>query len=389
MVDFDLNEEQKAMQQTARQFARKEMMAAAAEHDRTMEYPWDLVKKAHAEGLLNLSLPESVGGLGLDTFSQSLIYEELAYGCTGITTAFAANDLALAPLLVAGTREQIEELAKPMAEKPLMAAYCVTEPGAGSDVASIRTTARKNGNDYILNGEKLWITNGSVASWYFILATLDPNLGPKGMCGFAVPAGLKGITPGKKEVNLGQRCSDTRGITFEEVKIPKKYLLGERGQGFKIAMKAFDHTRPIVAAAAIGLAQCALEHSIRYALERKTFGKPIAEHQAVAFMIADMARDIEAARLLTWRAARELDLGRRNTKFASFAKCFAGDLAVRAATDAVQIFGGFGYNTEYPVEKLYRDAKIFQIYEGTQQIQRLIISRHVFEESTFREDKTS
>jgi len=381
MVGFTLTDEQRSIQETARQFAQKEMAPRAAELDRTMEYPHDLAKKAHEVGLLNSSIPASAGGLGLSVLEQAIVNEEFAVACSGIGTALLANDLALAPLLVAGNPEQIKEFATPMTQEPTMAAYCVTEPGAGSDVAGLRTTCKEEGDSYVLNGSKMWITNASVAKWYFVLATMDVKLGPKGMCGFVIPAKTPGIGVGKKEVNLGQRCSDTRGITFDNVKVPKKYLLGKPGEGFKIAMAAFDHTRPLVAAGAVGLARAAYEHTVKYALERKTFGKAIAEHQAVAFMIADMARDIEAARLLTWKSAVELDEGRRNTKFASFAKCFAGDAAVRIASDAVQIFGGYGFNTEYPVEKLYRDAKIFQIYEGTQQIQRLIISRHVFEEA--------
>lgn len=382
MISFTLTDEQKAIQEMARSFVEKEMIPVAAKYDQSMEYPWDVLKKGHAAGILNSSMPQAAGGAGLSVLEQCLIQEELAYGCTGISTAFAANDLALAPLLVAGNEAQIKEFATPMTETCQMAAYCVTEPGAGSDVAGIRTTAKKSGDDYILNGSKMWITNGSVATWYFVLATIDPAMGAKGMCGFVIPAKTPGIQVGKKEVNIGQRCSDTRGITFDNVKVPRKYLLGKEGEGFKIAMAAFDHTRPLVAAGAVGLARRALDESAKYALERKTFGKPIAEHQGVAFLIADMARDVEAGRLLTWKSAVEMDEGRRNTKFASFAKCFAGDAAVRIASDAIQVFGGYGYNTEYPVEKLYRDAKIFQIYEGTQQIQRLIISRHVFEEKS-------
>jgi acyl-CoA dehydrogenase len=381
MIGFTLTDEQKAIQETARVFTKKEIIPAAAHFDQTMEYPHEIIKKAHENGLLNPSIPQSAGGLGLSTLEQVIINEETAYGCTGVTTAMTANDLALAPLLIAGTKEQIAEFATPMTETPNMAAYCVTEPGAGSDVAGIRTTAKLEGDHYVLNGSKMWITNGSVAKWYFVLASTNPGAGPKGMTGFVIPADLEGIKPGKKEVNLGQRCSDTRGITFDNVKVPKKYVLGKENEGFKIAMGAFDHTRPLVAAGAVGLARRAMDESVKYALERKTFGQPIASYQAIAFMVADMARDIEAARLLTYKAAVEMDEGRRNTKFASFAKCFAGDIAARIATDAVQIFGGYGYNTEYPVEKLYRDCKIFQIYEGTQQIQRLIISRHVFEEA--------
>ncbi len=384
MVDFELSEDLRSMRDLARTFARQEIMPVAAHYDQTMDYPTEVIKKAHAAGLLSLSLPASVGGLGLPLVDQMIISEELAYGCTAIQTAMAANDLALGPLLIAGTEEQLERFAKPMVNSPIMAAYCVTEPGAGSDVASLRTTVKRDGDFYLLSGEKMWITNASKASWYYVLATLDPKAGHKAMCAFVVPTDLPGIQVGKKEINMGQRCSDTRAIKFTNVKVPKNCLLGQEGDGFKIAMKAFDLSRPCTATSAVGLAQCAFDHAMRYAQERVTFGKPIAAHQAVAFMLADMAQEIEAARLLVWKAAAEHDAGRRNTKFASMAKCFAGDVANRVATNAVQIFGGYGYNTEYPVEKLMRDAKIFQIYEGTNQIQRLIISKQLLEENPLR-----
>lgn len=379
-MDFSFSQEEKTMLESVRGFARKEMMPKAHHYDSTMEYPWEVIKKAHENGYINLSLPEEYGGLGLTHLMQTAIAEELGYGCAGMATAMIGNDLSLGPLLVAGHKDQIQEFASMLVKDPKVGAYCVTEPSAGSDVAAIRTTAKKNGDHYILNGEKMWITNASTASWYFVLASLDPTLGAKSMIGFVIPSDLPGIEPGKKEVNMGQRCSDTRGITFKNVKIPEKYRLGKEGDGFKIAMAAFDHSRPYVAACAVGVAQCAFEHAVKYAQERKAFGKPIAEHQAVAFILADMAKDIEAARLLTLKSAWILDQGGRNTKYASFAKCFAGDMAVKVTQDAIQVFGGYGYNNEYPVEKLYRDAKIFQIYEGTQQIQRLIISRHVLTE---------
>jgi len=377
MVDFTLSADDKAIQDTARDFVRKEIIPVAARHDQTMEYPWEVFRKAHAIGLTNMSIPERFGGVGLRYLQRVLVQEEFAYGCTGISTAITTNDLALGPLIDAGTDDQIKEFTTPLLEEAKIAAYCVTEPGAGSDVQAIRTTAKKDGSDYIINGEKMWITGGGVASWFYVLASTDPSKGYAAMCAFIVPADLPGVKVGKKEINLGQRCSDTRGILFENVRVPKRYLLGEEGDGFKIAMRAFDGSRPGVAAGATGLAQRAMDLSIQYAKERRAFGKPIAGHQAVQFMIADMAKDIEAARLLTWKSAVDLDQGRRNTLSAAAAKCFAGDTAMRVATDAVQIFGGYGYNTEYPVEKLFRDAKIFQIYEGTQQIQRLIISRAV------------
>lgn len=381
MIDFDLSDDQKMLQDTARQFARQEIMPKAAHHDTTMEYPWEIIKKAHATGLMNLSVPTELGGNGFSMMDQNLVVEQISYGCSGIATAMLGNELGLAPLLVGGNKEQFAEFIPTLLNEPKMAAYAVTEPGAGSDVAGIRTTAKKDGDFYVLNGSKMWITNASTASWYFVLATTDIALGPKGMCGFIVPTNLPGVKPGKKEVNMGQRCSDTRGITFDNVRVPAKYLLGKEGDGFKIAMKAFDHTRPMVAALAIGVAQCAYDHAVKYSLERKAFGKVIAEHQAVAFMLADMAKDIEAARLLSWKSAFEMDKGRRNTKTASIAKLFAGDMAVQVTQNAIQVFGGYGFNNEYPVEKLYRDAKIFQIYEGTQQIQRLIISRIILDEA--------
>jgi len=382
MVGFELTEDERAFQETARKFVSDHVVPSSAHFDQTMEYPWKVAQAAQEAGILNLSTPEKYGGLGLSHFAQNIIVEELARGCSGMSTAMTANDLALGPLWEFGSEENFEELAIPMlqpAAKPKMAAYCVTEPGAGSDVAAIRTTARKDGDHYIINGEKMWITNCSVASWYFVLATMDPSKGHKAMCAFAIPAHLDGVQPGKKEINLGQRCSDTRALLLKDVKVHKKYLLKEEGMGFKIAMRAFDLSRPAVASGAVGVAQAAFDHARRYALERKTFGKPIAEHQAVAFMLADMAKDIEASRLLTWKAAKELDAGRKPTLYASMAKCMAGDTAVACATNAVQIFGGYGYNTEYPVEKLYRDSKIYQIYEGTQQIQRMIISRAILE----------
>lgn len=379
MVDFSLSEDQKEFQKLARDFAQKEVAPKAAYYDETAEYPHDIIKKAWDAGLMNNHVPEEFGGNGLHTLDGCIIGEEISSACTGIGTALEANMLAECPVLVAGTQEQKKDFLGRMIEAPLLAAYCVTEPDAGSDVQGIRTTAKKVGDEYIINGSKMWITNASVANWFFVLAYTDKEAGVRGMSAFLVEANSPGITVGKKEMNMGQRCSDTRGITFENVKVPAKNLLGAEGQGFKIAMTAFDLSRPIVAAAAVGLARGAMEHAIQYAGARRTFGKPIATHQAVSFMIADMAKDIEAARLLVWHSAWLIDQGQRNTKYAAMAKCFAADTAMRVATDAVQIFGGNGYSKEYPVEKLMRDAKIFQIYEGTSQIQRLIIAKEIFE----------
>jgi acyl-CoA dehydrogenase len=379
MISFELSEDQKQLQDMARKFAKDEMIPKAEHHDRTGEFPYETVKKAWELGLMNTHVPAEYGGLGLSVLDGCIITEEIAYGCTGMATAMEANSLASAPIMVAGNDAQKKQFLGMLTSEPKFAAYCVTEPGAGSDVAGIATTAKKVGDDYVINGSKMWITNANVASWYFVLAYTDQTQKHKGMSGFLVPRDTPGITVGKKEDNLGQRCSDTRAITFEDVKVPSKYRLGEEGMGFKIAMGAFDHTRPVVAAGAVGLARRAMDEATQYALTRKTFGQPIAAYQAVSFMIADMAKDIEAARYLVWRAGWEIDQGRRNTKFAAMAKAFAADMAMQVTTNAVQVFGGYGYSKEYPVEKLMRDAKIYQIYEGTSQIQRMIIAKDVFD----------
>lgn len=379
MIDFSLTEEQVQLQELARKFAKEEILPKAAYHDQTGEFPREIVRKAWEIGLMNTHVPVEYGGAGLGVLDGCLITEEFSYGCTGIATAMEANGLAAAPVIVAGNEEQKKEFLGRLTREFLFAAYCVTEPGAGSDVAGIRTLAKRVGDDYVINGEKMWITNASVANWYFLLAYTDPSAKHRGMSGFLVPRDTPGVTVGKKEKNLGQRASDTRGITFEDVKVPVKYLLGKEGDGFKIAMSAFDHTRPSVSSGAVGLARRAMDEAVKYATERSTFGQPIAKYQAVSFMIADMAKDVEAARLLVWQSAWAIDSGRRNTKLAAMAKAFAADVAMRVATDAVQIFGGYGYSQEYPVEKLMRDAKIYQIYEGTSQIQRLIIAREIFD----------
>jgi len=279
---------------------------------------------------------------------------------------------------ILGNEEQKKKYLTRLIEEPIMCAYGVTEPGAGSDVSAITTKAVRKGDDYVINGQKMWITNGGVAEFYFVLARTNPDPkcpASKAFTGFIVDRDTPGVTPGRKELNMGQRCSDTRGITFEDVVVPKENVLIGEGAGFKVAMGAFDKTRPPVAAGAVGIAQRALDEATKYAMERKTFGKPIIHHQAINFMLADMAIGIESSRLCYMKSAWQADNKIRNTYYASIAKCLAGDVCNKAATDAVQIFGGNGFNTEYPVEKLMRDAKIYQIYEGTAQIQRIIIGR--------------
>lgn len=379
MINFNMSDEQKALQEMTRKFVREEIIPKAAHHDETGEFPLAITKKAWELGIMNTHVPEIAGGMGLGVLDGAIITEEIAYGCTGIATAMEANTLASAPLIVAGSDAQKKEYLGRLTRDCAYAAYCVTEPGAGSDVSGISTTAKKIGDDYVINGSKMWITNASVANWYFVLAYTDQSKKHKGMTGFIVPRDTPGITVGKKEINMGQRASDTRGVTFENVKIPSSLRLGNEGEGFKIAMSAFDITRPLVAAGAVGLARRATDEAIEYAKTRKTFGVPIATHQSISFMIADMAMNVEAARLLVWRASEMIDQGQRNTKYAAYAKAFAADMVMKVTTDAVQVFGGYGFNTEYPVEKLMRDAKIYQIYEGTSQIQRLIIAKEVFD----------
>jgi acyl-CoA dehydrogenase len=373
MLDFSLTDEQKALRELARDFAKNEMIPNAEHHDHTGEFPIEILKKAWEIGLMNIHIPPEYGGAGMGDLDEVILNEELFAGCSGIATPMLANALALAPVLVGASHELKKKYLSPMSEKLMFCAYAVTEPGAGSDVAGIRTTAKRVGDEYILNGSKMWITNAGFADWFFVLAKTDPTAGHKGMTGFIVEAKTPGIIVGKKEKNMGQRCSDTRGITFEDVRVPAANIVGREGEGFKIAMAAFDHTRPGVAMGAVGVARSAMEHSIRYANTRMAFDKPISINQGVSFMLAEMARDIEAGRLLCYQAAWLTDNNFRNTYQASIAKMFCGDMAMRVCTNAVQIFGGYGFNEEYPVEKLMRDAKIFQIYEGTSQIQRVIV----------------
>ncbi|MCB1143881.1 MAG: acyl-CoA dehydrogenase family protein [Leptospiraceae bacterium] len=374
-MDFSLTDEQKALRDMAREFAKNEIIPKSAHHDETGEYPMDILKKAWEVGLMNLHIEAENNGAEMSDFDEMIVAEELNYGCSGVATAILANNLALAPVLVGASKELKKKFVEPMTREFKLAAYAVTEPGAGSDVAGIRTTAVRKGDEYIVNGSKQWITNAGVSDWMFVLTKTDPSAGHKGMTGFIIDSKSHGVIIGKKEKNMGQKCSDTRAVTFEDVRVPIDQVVGKEGEGFKIAMAAFDHTRPAVAIGAVGVARSAFEHALRYANTRNTFGKPISSNQGIAFMLAEMARDIEAGRLLAWQAAWLIDNGYKNTYQASIAKAFCADMCMRVATDAVQIFGGYGFNNEYPVEKLMRDAKIFQIYEGTSQIQRVIISK--------------
>jgi acyl-CoA dehydrogenase len=376
-MDFQLTEEQRALRETARKFARDVMRPVAAEYDRTAEFPRGVIEKAWQLGLMNLTLSPELGGLGLSHLDQALVAEELAQGCAGIATSMIANDLALLPILIGGTPEQKARLCRPFSEKFLLTSFCLTEPGAGSDVAGMTTTAVRDGDDYVISGQKQWITNGGHADQYTVFATLDRAKKHGGITCFVVEGRPKGLVPGRHEDKLGQRASNTVGITFDGVRVPAKNRIGGEGEGWKIAMSTLDSSRPLTAMFAVGIGQAALEHSIAYAKERKQFGQPIAGFQAIQIMIADMAAELHAARLLAWQAAAQLDAGERNTLVSSYAKRLAADTAMKACTDAVQIFGGYGYSREYPVEKLFRDAKLIQIYEGTSQIQRLVIAREL------------
>lgn len=376
-MDLSLTEEQEALISTAREFTRKEVIPKAAHHDETGEFPREIFKKAFETGLMNVEIPEAYGGLGGSCLDNCLVQEEVSFGCSGINTSMAANSLGATPVLVAGTDEQKKKWLSRLTSELTFCAYCCSEPDAGSDVAGMRTRWTKHGDDYVLNGQKRWITNGGVASFYTVFATQDPAMKHKGIACFVVDANTPGVKAGRKEDKMGQRASNTTDVIFEDVKIHKSQLLGTEDGGFKVAMKTFDRSRPWIAATAAGVIRRSLEESRAYSLERKTFGVPIAQHQAVQFMLAEMAIAYEATRLLTHKAAWLVDKGDLSSIVSSYAKAYGADAAMRCATDAVQIFGGYGYTKEYPVEKLMRDAKLLQIYEGTSQIQRVVIARNV------------
>jgi acyl-CoA dehydrogenase len=338
----------------------------------------DVIAKAHEVGLMNLHVPEELGGLGLSAFDGMLVGEELNWGCSGIGTAVGANGLGAGPVLLAGSEEQKAQWLPPLLEEPILCSFGLSEPDAGSDVARMKTTAVRRGDEYVLNGSKTFITNAGYASWTVVFAKTDPSQGHRGISAFVVPMDSPGVTIEKHLDKMGQRSTDTSAFALTDVVVPAANLLGAEGEGFKIAMRTLDFTRPGTASGAVGVAQAAYEHAVEYAKQRVTFDVPIAMHQGVNFMIADMATQIEAARLLVWQSAWLHDLGQRATLQSSFAKLFAADTVMKVTTDAVQVFGGYGYIKEYPVEKLMRDAKLFQIYEGTSQIQRLVIAKEIF-----------
>jgi len=377
-LQFELTGDLKMLQDLAQEFTRKEIMPKAEHYDRVNEWPWEIFQKALEIGLVNLNVPEAYGGMGASVLEESIVAEAMAYGCSGIQTALMLNQLAVLPILLAGNDAQKEQYLTPLMADGVVMSYCMTEPDAGSDVAGIKTTAQRQGDTYVLKGSKTWITDGPVASAFTVFAKTDPDAGRNGMSCFIVERDWPGVSSSQPLEKMGQHAAQACQVFFENVEAPVANRLGAEGEGFLIAMRVFDRSRPPVSAAAAGVARRALDEAVRYAGEREAFGQPISTFQGVGFMLADMKIRAEIARQLAWKAAWEVDNGRRNTTSAAIAKAYCADAAMQNATDAVQIFGGNGYSKEYPVEKLMRDAKIYQIYEGTTQIQKMIIMRELY-----------
>lgn len=379
-MDFTLNETQQEFHALALKFAKTEMIPVCGKFDEEGKFPFEIMKKAFDAGLLNTCIPGKYGGSDLSNLDGVIICENLAYGCMGMNSSMMANDLALLPIVIGGNETQKQKWLNAFTSNFKIASFCLTEPGNGSDAAGIKTLFTDKGDHWEINGSKMWITNAGYADLYVVYGTIDPQLKHKGISCLVVEKGSAGLEVGKKEEKMGHRASDTRGITFNKVKVPKENMLGNPGDGWMIAMKTLDHSRPLVASSAVGGAQRALEVSVQYAKERNQFGKPIAQFQSIQNILANMAMKVEASRLLVHKSAWLADQKIKNTKVASFAKAFAADTCMEVTTDAVQVFGGYGYSKEYPVEKLMRDAKLLQIYEGTSQIQRLVIARELLDD---------
>ncbi len=377
MISFSLTEEQEALKAMAREFAEKEMKPKAAKYDEGHEFPEDVMKKAFEVGFLACKIPEKYGGGGLSDIDTVILSEELAAGCAGMYTTMMVNALAYTPIILFGTDEQKKKFLTPHVKKMSFAAFCLTEREAGSDAGALKTTAKKVGSEYVINGSKCFISNAGIASLYVVFANSNPNKGMRGLSAFIVPRETPGLTIGKVEDKMGQRASNTAEVIFEDVKVPEENLLGKEGIGFVIAMKTLDKTRAPVGAAGVGVARAALQYAIEYAKTRIQFGKPIALFQHIGFQIAQMAMEINAARHLVWHAAWLLDQGKPCSKESAMAKTYGSDVAMRITTECLQILGGYGYMKDYPMEKLMRDAKLLQIYEGTNEIQRMVISREV------------
>jgi alkylation response protein AidB-like acyl-CoA dehydrogenase len=381
-MDYDFTEEQNEIVELTRKIAKERMLPVRAELDEGEEFPWEIMHILGEAGLFGIYIPEEYGGLGFGNMENCLAVEELSKCCIGISVSFAASGLGAYPILLYGSEEQKKKYLPDIASGKKLAAFGLTESAAGSDAAAIRTTAQKDGNEYVLNGVKQWITNGGEAETYSVIAITNKTKGPRGASAFIVEKDTPGFTFGKKEKKLGIRASATRELVFEDCRVPKENLIAREGMGFIVAMKTFDQTRPGIASQGVGLAQGALDAAVEYARERETFGRPLIAHQAVQHMLADMATQTEAARQLTYLSARAADKGSKDLpKVSAMSKLFATDVAMKVTTDVVQIFGGYGYMRDYPVEKMMRDAKILQIYEGTNQIQRNVIGQHLIKES--------
>ncbi|OGD17921.1 MAG: acyl-CoA dehydrogenase [Candidatus Aminicenantes bacterium RBG_16_63_16] len=377
MIDFSLTEEQLALQEMAREFATKEMKPKALHYDNTHEPPDDVMQKAFEAGFITCNIPMEYGGGGLSEMDIAIISEELSAGCAGMFTTIMASSLAFTPIILFGTDEQKKTFLTPCTKKLTFSAFCLTEREAGSDAGALKTTARKVGSEYVINGAKCFITNGGIAGLYVVFANSMPDKGMRGLSAFIVPRETPGLSVGKVEDKMGHRASNTAEVFFDDVRIPESNLLSKEGLGFLVAMKTLDTTRASVGAAGVGVARAALDYAVEYSKTRVQFGKPIAIFQSTAFKIAQMAMEVNAARLLVWHSAWLMDQGKSCGKESAMAKCFGSDVAMRTTVEAVQIFGGYGYMKDYPVEKLMRDAKLLQIYEGTNEIQRLVISREV------------
>jgi len=372
-VSFIVTEEQQTIRSFARDIAKNEITPFARQYDEEEEFPLDILRKLHEVGLSNLAIPEEYGGPGIDKLSHALIVEEIARACASVATSIEANSLSSYPILVGGSEELKRKYLPQLTREGKFASFALTEPGAGSDVSSLKTTAIRSGEEYILNGEKCFITNASYANFFVVLT----NVKDSGFTAFVVERDSEGLRVGVKEKKLGLRASNTASVIFEDVRVPASNRIGAEGAGLKIFLQGLMIARPMVGAQAVGIAQAAYEDALSYSKDRTQFGKPISNLQAIQFMLADMAMNIEAARLLVHQAVQFLQSGTPSIKHASFAKCFASDTAMKVATDAVQIFGGYGFIRDYPVEKYFRDAKIMQIYEGTNQIQRVVIAKEI------------
>ncbi|MFX1386818.1 MAG: acyl-CoA dehydrogenase family protein [Promethearchaeota archaeon] len=376
-MDFLLSEEQKSLRNKAREFAINEVLPVARKYDESEEFPLPVIKKAWEEGLLNLGIPKEYGGPGYGLLSSCIVVEEISSACPGIATSIFDNNLGAEPIIIGGNEEQKQRILTELVNEFKLIAFATSEPTMGSDVAGMKCLAEKDGDEYILNGTKFWITNGGFADYITIFATIDLEKKHKGIAAFIVDTKSEGVKLGKHIPKLGQRSSNTVSVGLKNVRIPKENILAKPGRGFVLGMQTFAHTRPAIGAFACGCARSAMEYSIDYAQKREAFGRPIGNYQVIQEKIANMYKDIEAARLLTYKAAWEADQGLDNNLSSSIAKAFASDVAMNVTTEAVQIFGGYGYLRTYPVEKLFRDAKLYQIYEGTSEIQRIVISRFV------------